>query len=193
MTEINIQKKASSNAIPFLVAIIVAGLIGWWVIGVRNRDRGTGVADASATAMASAAGPAAASSTVMGSQQPGVITDLATLSSTPESELVGRQVVLSSIPVVATVGDGAFWAGAETLANNARGNIFVVRGNQSSSYSLPNGSIQAGTPVVIYGVVRKMAPEPGQPSRDWSLTGADRAEVAKQPVYVMADSVRLAP
>ncbi len=186
MAEIDIQKKQSSNWLPWVIGLVVLALLAWWLIGANSRKTTTTETDVVAQPVA-VAEPGAVPVTT----NTGMITDLGTLTAaTAVGDLAGRQVMLSSVQVVKAVSDKAFWAGTGSAPS---GNIFVVRGNQNASYTAPDGAVTAGKRAMIFGTVQAMPSDLTQQSTEWNLASTDKDVLAKKPLYVMADSVRIVP
>lgn len=182
MAKIDIQKKQGSNWLWWAIGLVVLALLAWWLIVANGHKTMVGEGDVVATP---AAVPVAATSSE------GVITDLTTLTAaTTAGQLAGRPVMLSSVPVVKAVSDKAFWAGSGSAASDQ---IFVVRGNQSASYTAPDGAVNAGKNAMIYGTVQAMPSDLTQQTIDWNLASTDQQALAARPLYIMADSVRLVP
>lgn len=68
-----------------------------------------------------------------------------------------------------------------------------MRGNQNAPYTAPDGAVNAGRRVMIYGTVTKMPSNLTQQATPWNVKATDRQRLAAQPLYIMADSVLLAP
>lgn len=188
MAEIKIQEKQSSNWLWWAIGLVVLALLAWWLIAANSRETMVGEGDVVATPAAEAVTtPDAMTATA----PTGAITDITTLTAaTSASELAGRPVMLSNVPIAKAVSDKAFWAGSGTAAS---GHIFVVRGNQSASYTAPDGAVNAGTHAMIFGTVQAMPSDLTQQSTEWNLASTDKQALAKKPLYIMADSVRLVP
>ncbi len=186
MAEIDIQKKQGSSWIWWVIGLVILALLIWWVVGMNDRDD-----DAAVTAVPSAvetdAGMGADMSTGVGT---GAITDLTTLTgATSAADFTGRQVMLTGVPVASVVSDKGFWAGNGTEPGNA---IFVVRGNQNASYTAPDGAVDAGKSVNIYGTVQPMPADLTAQSATWNLKSTDAQRLSGRPIFISADSVRIA-
>jgi len=180
VAEIDIQEKQRSSWLGWSIGLVVAALLVWWIVAANTRD------DAIA-----AAGPDMTPMAVAMTTPPRVITDLTTLTGAiPDGDLAGQMVMLPSVSVVQAISDKAFWAGNGTVVNE---NVLVVRGNQTASYTAADGAVQAGKRVMIYGTVQDMPSNPTQLSTEWNLASTDRQAVMTRPLYVLADSVRIAP
>lgn len=195
MAQIDIQQKhGSSSWIWWLIGIIVLALIVWWIVAA-NRDDNTATAEVTTPATGVATGVAAVPATgayantgSAAGATGGTITDLSTLTS-GGSDLVGRSVALTGVPVARAVSDKGFWAGTGEGAGQG---VFVVRGNQNASYTAPNGAVVAGKSVNIFGTVQAMPSDLTEQNTAWKLSSTDRSKLAQQQVYISADSVRIA-
>ena len=187
MAHIDIQKKSGSGWIWWIVGLIILALLVWWLVGAMNGDR-TSVSDGTvATNVVAPLAPVADSGAVTTT---GPITDLTTLTTASSAgALVGRPVVLTGAPVASVVSDKGFWAGDSTAASQR---VFVVRGNQDVSYTAPDGAVNPGTRVNVYGVVQAMPSDLTQQSTEWNLKATDKQALAAQPIYIHADSIRMA-
>ncbi len=179
MAQIDIQEKQSSKWLWWVIALVIAALLAWWLWEANDNDTvGEGV-DVATPAVVAATTPA------------GVITDLSTLTTaTTAGELAGRQVMLSGVPVVNAVSDKAFWAGTGSAMSD---NILVVRGNETASYTAPDGAVDAGKRVMIWGTAQAMPSDLTQQATAWNLGSTDQQALATRPLYIMADSVRIVP
>lgn len=183
MAELDIQQKRNSPWIWWVIGLLVLALLLWWFTSMRDRDTAAGETTG---AMA----PVPMMETGVVATAPTPITDLSTLTgATTAGDLVGRQVSLNNVPVATVVSDKGFWAGSASTSGQ---NVFVVRGNQSASYTAPDGAVNAGKNVNVYGVVRAMPADMTQQSTEWNLRSTDRERLATRPIYVQADSVRIA-
>lgn len=196
MAELGIQKKQGSNWLWWIIALVVLALLAWWLIAANSHKTMTGQGDVVATpatvAVALPETEAMATTPAMGEAPTpgGAITDLSTLTTAATAgQLAGRPVMLSSVPVQKAVSDKGFWAGSGSTSS---GHIFVVRGNQTASYTAPDGAVTAGKSVMIYGTAQAMPADLTQQSTAWNLTSTDKQTMAAQPLYIMADSVRIA-
>lgn len=191
MAQLDIQAKRGLSWIWWIVGLIVLALIIWWFVAGRNRS--TTVADVAAPAVATGAMAAATTDTMAGSGMAntgGAVTDLSMLAgATTIGDLAGRAVILRNAPVARVVSDKGFWAGTGTGPHQA---VFVVRGNQNASYTAPNGAVDAGKQVNVYGTVQAMPGDLTQQTTSWNLGSADKQMLGGQPLYVSADSVRIA-
>ena len=178
MAEIDIKRKEGSSWVWWLIGVIIVGLAAWWFLG-RSTDYQTGTAPVDST-RAMALAPAANAT----------ITDLAALTGATNADFANRPVALSTVPVANVVSDKGFWVGDAT-ALNTKG-IFVLRGNESASYTAPDGAVNAGQNVSVYGTVQQVPTDVAQQATAWSLRAADQSMLANQPIYIRADSVRIA-
>lgn len=170
MAEIKIEKRGGGLGWLWAVlGLILLALLAWWLLG-RGDER-------QAVAGGEVA-PAAAVGT-------GVVTDWSRLADAQAGTLVGQPVALADAPVVDVVSDRGFWIG------DATARTFVVRGNQSLDATAPDGAVNAGQRVAVWGTVQGMPADLTQQGTEWNLRSTDRDALAGQPAYVMADSVRI--
>jgi hypothetical protein len=187
VAHIDIQKKSGSNWLWWILGLVILALLVWWLVGSTHRDSTTTSNGAVAAPAVVAAAPGMDSGYAGAAS---VITDLGVLTSSDSaSALAARAVVLTGVPVASVVSDKGFWAGTGT-ADSQR--VFVVRGNQSASYTAPDGAVSAGSRVNVYGVVQAMPADLTQQATDWNLKSTDSQALAAQRIYVQADSVRIA-
>lgn len=167
----------------WVIGLLILALLLWWFTSMRDRDTTVGE-------NIGAPAPFPTTETGVATTAAGPVTDLSTLAgATAAGELVGRQVSLSNVPVATVVSDKGFWAGSASTTGQ---NVFVVRGNQNASYTAPDGAVNAGRNVNVYGVVRAMPSDLTQQNTEWNLRSTDRERLATRPLYVHADSVRIA-
>lgn len=185
MAEIGIQKKQGNSWIWWVLGLVVLALLIWWVMGRNDRD------DKAVTAMPPAVETNAGVVTDMNTgAAAGALTDLTALTgATSVADFAGRQVMLTGVPVASVVSDKGFWAGSGTAAGSG---IFVVRGNQNASYTAPDGAVDAGKNVNIYGTVQAMPADLNAQSATWNLKSTDSKLLSGRPIYISADSVRIA-
>jgi len=192
VAHIDIQKKSGSGWVWWIVGLIILALLAWWLIGAMNGDR-TSASDgvvATTVVVPLAVSEVPARPANSSAVTTGPITDLATLTTASSaSVLAGRTVVLTGAPVASVVSDKGFWAGDSSAAGQR---VFVVRGNQDASYTAPDGAVNPGTRVNVYGVVQAMPSDLTQQSTEWNLKSTDRQVLATQPIYIHADSIRMA-
>lgn len=174
MAEIHIEQKRSSNWLWLLLAAVVVIALLWWLFAAGDDDD---AAVADATAPAVVPGPETPAAT-------GAVTDL-TMLTTATADMAGRPVMLTSVPVQEVVSDKGFWIGSEGQR------VFVVRGDESSPATPPDGAVNAGQAVSIWGVVQNMPADVTQQTTAWNLRSTDVSALTGQPVYVQADSVRI--
>ncbi|HEU4747038.1 MAG TPA: hypothetical protein VFS56_00955 [Gemmatimonadaceae bacterium] len=183
MAELDIQQKGRSPWLWWVIGLIVLAVLLWWFTSMRDRDPAVGE-NIGAPVPFPMTDPGVATTAA------GPITDLSTLAvATTADDLVGRQVSLNNVPVATVASDKGFWAGSGGTTGQ---NVFVVRGNQNASYTAPDGAVNAGRNVNVYGVVRAMPSDMTQQSTEWNLRSTDRDRLATRPLYVHADSVRIA-
>ena len=177
MAEINIKEKEGASWVWWLIALIVLALAAWWFLGRDSENTvTTGAVDSVQTA------PVATPANT-------VITDLSALTGATNADLANRQVALAGAPVANVVSDKGFWIGDATALNSE--GIFVLRGNQDASYTAPDGAVNAGQNVSVYGTVLQVPSDLSNQANDWSLRSADQSMLANQPLYIRADSVRI--
>lgn len=177
MAQLDIQRKESSGWIWWIIGLVILAALAWWFFSGRTTD--TAVSDGSVVGA-----PAVEPMT-----NDGPITDLAALIGTGDMMAVmGRKVVLMNTPVTSVVSDKGFWAGSGTAVGQG---VFVVRGNQDSSFTAPDGAVDAGKPVNIYGRVQAMPAILSQAVTTWNLASTDSSLLSTHKIYIQADSVRL--
>lgn len=178
MAEIRIERKSGMNWLWVLLGLLLAALIAWWLLG-RGDDVADPVADGAVAA------PAAVATTEVGTDASALLTDWNALTAASAGDLDGRQVALANAPVVDVVSDKGFWIG------DATNRAFVVRGNQSLPSTAPDGAVNTGQAVAIWGRVVRMPTDLRQQSTEWNLRATDREAMGRPGGYVMADSVRI--
>lgn len=192
MAQLDIQQKKGAGWLWWAIGLVVLALLAWWIVAGNDRavvvDGGRdGEADSGVVAPAVAADgqPAGAGSPMSAS----MITELSTLTGASTiGDLAGRPVVLTDAPVFAAVSDKGFWIGSDS---DAQQRVFVVRGNQMAAYTAPDGAVNAGTRVNIYGTVQKMPADLTQQNTTWNIKSTDSQLLAKYPLFIQADSVQL--
>ena len=170
MTEIKIEHKRSSNWLWLVLGLVALALLAWWLL-TRSDGRDTVAAGGDIATV-----PAVAD---------GAITDLGALTAAAAADLAGRRVALGDAPVQEVVSDKGFWIG------DATNRAFVVRGNEASPATPPDGAVNAGQRVAVWGVVERMPADLTQQSTAWNLRSTDASALAGRAVYVQADSVRI--
>lgn len=190
MAEIGIQeKRGGSSWIWWVIGLVILALVIWWFVGMKDRDGDANVGAVTTVPSVVETAPAMGIDGNAGVAN-GPVTDLTTLTgATSASELTGRQVVLTGVPVASVVSDKGFWVGNETAAGNE---LFVVRGNQNAAYTAPDGAVDAGKSVNIYGTVQAMPADLTAQSATWNLKSTDSQRLSGRPIYISADSVRIA-
>ena len=177
MAEIKIEEKRGVSPLWWILGLLVLAALAWWLLA--GRDRGD-VADAEPVGTVGAAEPAAGATT-------GAVTDLALLTGgAGAADLVGRNVRLENVPVQSVVSDRGFWVGS---GEGQR--AFVIRANQTAPGTPPDGAVDAGQQVSIFGMVERMPTDLTQQSTEWNLRSTDSAALSAQPIYVRADSLRI--
>lgn len=184
MAQLDIQQKKGAGWLWWAIGLIVLALLAWWIVESNERDGGVDAGDV-APAVVADGQPAGAGSP----NSPAMITELSTLTAaTTIGDLAGRPVVLTNAPVFAAVSDKGFWIGSDS---DAQQRVFVVRGNQMAANTAPDGAVNAGTKVNIYGIVQKMPANLTQQNTTWNIKSTDSERLAKYPLYIQADSVQL--
>ena len=179
MAEIKIEEKKGASWIWWLLGLAVLAALLWWLLAGRN-DGEPVVAGDTAAVVAPGADTA-----IVGATAAGAITDLAMLGTAATADMAGRQVMLTGVPVQEVVSDKSFWIGSEAQR------VFVVRGDESSPATPPDGAVNAGQTISVYGVVQSMPSDLTQQTTAWNLRSTDASALAGQRVYVQADSVQI--
>ena len=184
MAQLDIQQKKGAGWLWWAIGLLVLALLAWWIVKANDRDGGVD-AGVVAPAVAADGQPAGAGSP----NNPAMITELSTLTAaTTIGDLAGRTVALAGVPVFAAVSDKGFWIGSDS---DAQQRVFVVRGNQMAANTAPDGAVNAGTKVNIYGTVQQMPADLTQQNTTWNIKSTDSQMLAKYPLYIQADSVQL--
>jgi hypothetical protein len=187
MAQLDIERKSGGTSwIWWLVGLVVLALIVWWMVAATTGHEN--VAGGEVGTMPAVAAPVAPAD-VGGYDASGVVTDLGMLTDTSAAGVIGRHVALVSVPVLRAVSDRGFWAGTGEAPSNG---VFIVRGNQSADATAPNGAVDAGAMVNVWGTVERMPGNLTQQASDWNLQSTDQARLGEQRVYIQADSVRIA-
>ena len=153
------------------VTVSVAALL-WSRLAGRDDGEPVVAGDTAAVAAPSADSP------TVGAAATGAVTDLAMLGTAATADMAGRQVMLTGVPVQEVVSDKGFWLGSES------GRVFVLRGDESSPASPPDGAGNAGQTVSIVGVVPSMPSDLTQQTSAWNPRSTDVGVLAGQRVYV---------
>lgn len=169
MAEIKIERKQGTNWVWWLLALAVIAALGWWLLAQNDDPAYTAVDGGEAVPVATT----------------GPVTQLGVLTAAGAANLVGRPVAISGVPVQEVVSDRGFWVG------NATERAFVVRANQASANTPPDGAVNAGQNVTVWGTVQQMPTDLTQQATEWNLRSTDATTLSGQPVYVQADSVRI--
>lgn len=187
MAHIEIQeKRGGASRLWWILGLVLLALVLWWLLARGDRD----VVTENPVDVPVATTPAVGTAPATGDASAGVITDLATLTSVTDTMgLVGRRVALTGVPVRQAVSDRGFWMGSGTEPGQG---VFAVRMHQSSSATAPDGAVDAGTTVNVYGTVHAMPADLTQKNTEWNLKSTDAQLLSQQKVYVLADSVQLA-
>lgn len=147
MAEIPVEKKSSMTWLWVLLAVLVAALLLWWVLG-DSEDEAVDLAgvetvqadrlttESVTTDQAAAAGP---------------VTDVSMLIPTIAPEMVGREVRLTGAQVQEVVSDIGFWIGPN---NDQR--VFAVLSQQATPGTPTEGAadVNAGARANITGTIR---------------------------------------
>lgn len=183
MAEIGIQEKRGSPWIWLLLGAVVLAVIVWFFLGALDGPDGEVVLDADPIPVLEE------EEIVVEPTAPAMITDLSQLlgPSVPV-EMEGSAVQLQGVPVMRAVSDQAFWAGNDTTPDQG---LFVIRGNQMASYTAPDGAVDDGDQVNVWGTVATMPTDLTQAATEWNIESTDRSLLTTENVYVLADSVRI--
>ena len=174
MAELHIQEKKGMSWLWWLIGLLLIAAIAWWFFA-RTDDR-----DAVVETPAAMVEP---------DRSVNRITDFSQLATATTAELTGQQVMLTGEPVYKVVSDNGFWIGRGVNDGEA---LFVVRGNTGASYTPPDGAINAGQTVSVFGVAQSMPADLTQQTADWNLSSTDQSMLMKQQLYIVADSIRIA-
>lgn len=169
MAEIKIEQKASSSWLWWALGLVVLALLAWWLLAGRDDTRNVAVASGDVATVTDA----------------GMITEWNALTAASAGELAGRRVALSAAPVQEVVSDKGFWVG------DATNRAFIVRGDESSPATPPDGAVNVGQTVAVWGMAERMPSDLTQQATAWNLRATDASVLGQQPVYVQADSVRI--
>lgn len=183
MAQLDIQRKEGGNMLWWIVGLVVLAALAWWVVEANDRD--TEISDGEIAAAASA--PLATNTMLPDGN---AITDLQTLAVASSAvDLAGHAVMLPGAPVARVVSDKGFWIG-DTADSSAQ--VFVVRGDQGAASSAPDGAVNAGSRVRVFGTVQAMPTDLTGSTADWHLQSTDAQRIGTRPLYVQADSVQIA-
>jgi hypothetical protein len=106
------------------------------------------------------------------------ITDELLIISTPERRsLVGRTVALFGVKVQTVVGRNAFWVGPTPDRQ-----LFVALDPTTTG----DREVRAGQTIAVAGVLRAMPTDLAGVRGSWSLTAANEATLAREPLYLAA-------
>ena len=177
MAQIDIEEKRGISPIWWILGLIILVAIVWWIVAANND--GEGVVEGAPGTVVPAAVPAAATDA-------DAVTDVMMLVDASAANLVGRQVHLDAVEVQSVVSDRGFWVGPD-----ASQRLFVVRTNQSLPATPPDGAVNQGQRVAVFGTVQRMPANLSQAGTPWNLMSTDSAALAATGVYVSADSVRI--
>lgn len=188
MAEIEIERKQGSAWIWWLLAAIVAAFLLWWLFSALDSDDDLAMDDESVAVIEE---PITEPTIDPATEAMGtVITDLATLTGANVSPgLAGREVALQGVPVSRAVSDLAFWIGSE---ETPEAGVFAIRGNQTASFTAPDGDVDDGATVNVWGEVADMPQDLTQTATEWNLESTDQSLLNSEGVYILADSIRLA-
>ena len=171
MAEIPVEKK---SGIPWwvwlLLALLIAALL-WWLlddgdepeqVAAAPYEEVAAPADAGAAPIAPVDADATAGSTTAdaaaGAASPGVIRDLSAVRGADASgEIVGRQVELSSVPVLEMVSDAGFYIGSSPADR-----VYVLLNEQETPNQPGEGrvNVNKGQTIDLSGAVRSAADVP---------------------------------
>lgn len=181
MAHLDIQKKQSHGWIWLALGALVLALLLWWLLAGSDRNR---VAENEIPDPIAAA-PGVATTDAEG----GVITDLGTILSPDDAaSLMGRRVALTGVPVAEVVSDKGFWIGSGTEVGQG---VFAVRTNTAQPSTPADGAVDEGQQVTVHGVVTAMPADLRGQTATWNLRSTDQEVLAKHPVYIHVDSVRI--
>ena len=172
MAELHIEKKSSTAWIWWILGLVLLALLAWWLFGMGDDPE---VAPVGAVPEAVAPAPVAAVG----------ITDWAGLTGAGDAA-VGQTVALTSVPVVNVVSDRGFWIGTGEADR-----MFVIRTNQAAAATPPDGAVNAGQSVSVFGTVQAMPSDLTQQATEWNLQSTDVSQLQQQRMYIAADSVRI--
>lgn len=195
MAQIEIEKKSGgTNWLWWIIGLIIAALLLWWLISAFSSHDANAAAVTDTTAamttpvattpvtttpVATTTTPAPAAGTP--------ITDMAMLTTVNDTTgLTGRPVQLTNVPVSNVVSDRGFWVGS------AGSRVFAVRMDQFSPMTPPDGAVNAGERVDVFGTLRSIPADLTAQGLPWHpKTSADSAALSGQRVYIAADSVHI--
>lgn len=173
MAEIPIERKTGTNWLPWVIGLVLLALLLWWLLSRMGDPEPVVPVATTPDVVAPAAAPA------------GVITDWSMLTG-DAAALVGRQVALTSVPVQSVVSDRGFWIGPSEGER-----VFAIRTNQSAPVTPPDGAVNTGQTVSVFGTVQAMPADLTQQATDWNLQSTDVSLLSQQSMYIAADSVRI--
>lgn len=177
MAQLDIQKKSSSSTLWWVIGVIVLALLAWWLISAFNGPDNDVVSAGEVTPPAAAVAPVATDE----------LTDLGTvLSASNPAELAGRRMHLSGAMVQSVVSDRGFWVGT-----NENDRLFVVRTDQSAPSTPPDGAVNQGQTVNVWGTLMSMPADMSQQTTQWNLRSTDSAALAMRPLYLAVDSLTI--
>jgi hypothetical protein len=190
MAQIEIEKKSGgTNWLWWIIGLIIAALLLWWLISAFSSHdaNAAAVTDTTAAMTAPVATTPVATTTNLPPAAGTPITDMAMLTTVNDTTgLVGRPVQLTNVPVSNVVSDRGFWVGS------SGSRVLAVRMDQLSPMTPPNGAVNAGERVDVFGTLRSVPTDLTAQALPWHpKTSADSAALTGQRVYIAADSVRI--
>lgn len=180
MAQLDIQKKQGASWIWWLIGLIVLALIIWWLVAGNDNDAQVAEAPGAVApvATAPAAAPAAAAP----------VTDVVIVVTAPNpADFVGQHVELRGVHVQSVVSDKGFWVGPSDTQR-----LFAVRTNQTAPFTPPNGAVDPGQTVDLFGVVEAMPDDLTPQTTEWNLASTDTAALGAERVYIRVDSLTIA-
>lgn len=182
MTEIPIERK-SKGGVPWwvwlLIGLVIAAVL-WWLLTGRDNDRVT-----PAPAAVTQAELATTEPTDVGQDTAaaGPITDLGTLASSNDREVVGRRVRLTNVPAGEVPADAGFWI---TGDNGAREYVILHEVRTPSTPIEGKIDVNQGDRLDVTGTVRSASN--GVPE-DAAIPGPTAPLPAAVKHYIDAESV----
>lgn len=170
MAEIPVKK---SSGVPLwvwaLAAVILLALV-WWLFTAFNDEP-------EIAAVAPAVVPASAPSAAAPATESGPITELSMLSGASLGAMTGREVRLSSVPVLSVVGDRTFFIGT-----SEQDRVFVVLDEQPTPGPTEGRyDVTAGQQIALVGSVQPTSQIPGiiegLPASTDAVVRAQRLEI----------------
>ncbi len=114
----------------------------------------------------------------------GPITDLGTVwTNTNRADLAGREVRLTSVPVMRVVNNNAFWVGTDTTQR-----LLVVTNTPMTASSDNNANVKQGQMVDLTGMMRQI-PSADQMRTNWKFSSAAAQDASGEQIYLDAQQV----